>query len=61
MDDRSMDPSMPSTASGKSRSQAATQKDEKNSGQRAKEEHPEAPEPVIGMNDERGGKGKIDS
>jgi len=25
---------------------------------KAKEEHPEAPGPVIGMNDERGGKGR---
>jgi hypothetical protein len=38
------------TASG----QAITRKDEKNANQRAKDDHPEAPGPVIGMNDERG-------
>ena len=36
--------------------QAATRSDERASGQRAKEEFPEAPDgPVLGMNDERGG------
>ena len=34
---------------------AATEKDTGNNNQRAKEDHPEAPGPVIGMNDERGG------
>lgn len=38
------------TASG----QAISRKDERNSNQKAKEEHPEAPSPVIGMNEERG-------
>ena len=38
-------------------SQATSQKDQRNSNERAKKEHPEAPEPVIGMNEERGGKG----
>lgn len=35
-------------------SDAISRRDEKSSNKRAKEEHPEAPEPVIGMNDERG-------
>lgn len=35
--------------------QAATQADERNNNQRAKDENPEAPGPVLGMNDERGG------
>lgn len=44
--------------SGKEESSSATsRKDQSNSNQRAKEDHPEAPGPVIGMNDERGGKG----
>jgi hypothetical protein len=34
--------------------QAITREDERNANRRAKEEHPEAPGPVIGMNDERG-------
>jgi len=38
-------------------SAATSRRDEKDSNRRAKEEHPEAPEPVIGMNEERGGKG----
>jgi len=38
-------------------SDATSRRDEKDSNRRAKEEHPEAPEPVIGMNEERGGKG----
>lgn len=37
--------------------QATRQKDERNSTARAKQEHPEAPDVVIGMQDERGGKG----
>jgi len=42
---------------GKEGSQAISQKDERQSNKRAKEEHPEAPGPVLGMNDERGSKG----
>ena len=42
---------------GDGHSQATTQKDHGNNNQRAKEDHPEAPGPVIGMNDERGGVG----
>ena len=34
---------------------AATEKDQGNNNERAKKDHPEAPGPVIGMNDERGG------
>ena len=34
---------------------ASTEKDHKDGNQKAKEDHPEAPGPVIGMNDERGG------
>ncbi|KAI7084620.1 hypothetical protein KC356_g6592 [Hortaea werneckii] len=37
--------------------QATREKDERNSTKRAKEEFPEAPDVVIGMQDERGGKG----
>jgi len=33
------------------------EKDERNSTERAKKDHPEAPDVVIGMQDERGGKG----
>ena len=36
-------------------SQAVSRKDEGNSNERAKKDHPEAPDVVIGMNDERGG------
>jgi len=36
---------------------AISRKDERNSNEKAKEEHPEAPTPVIGMNSERGSKG----
>jgi len=36
---------------------ATRQKDERNSTSKAKKEHPEAPDTVIGMQDERGGKG----
>jgi hypothetical protein len=46
-----------SRAEGKEGSQAISQKDEGSHNKRAKEEHPEAPGPVIGMNDERGGVG----
>ncbi|KAI9678008.1 MAG: hypothetical protein M1817_005952 [Caeruleum heppii] len=38
-------------------SQAATEADQGNNNARAKKDHPEAPDVVIGMNDERGGKG----
>ena len=34
---------------------AATEKDTGNNNEQAKKDHPEAPGPVIGMNDERGG------
>ncbi|KAI9882140.1 MAG: hypothetical protein M1823_006117 [Watsoniomyces obsoletus] len=37
--------------------QSATESEARNSNERAKKDHPEAPGPVIGMNDERGGKG----
>jgi len=36
---------------------ATRQKDERNSTEKAKKDHPEAPDVVIGMQDERGGKG----
>ncbi|TKA60538.1 hypothetical protein B0A49_09969 [Cryomyces minteri] len=36
---------------------ATSQADERNSTERAKKDHPEAPDVVIGMQDERGGKG----
>lgn len=36
-------------------SQGVSEVDQNNSNQRAKKESPEAPGPVIGMNDERGG------
>lgn len=36
---------------------ATEQRDSRNSTQKAKQEHPEAPGVVIGMQDERGGKG----
>ncbi|KAI9759038.1 MAG: hypothetical protein M4579_002627 [Chaenotheca gracillima] len=42
---------------GNEQQQAAAQKDSGNNNERAKKDHPEAPSPVIGMNDERGGKG----
>ncbi|KAL1969477.1 hypothetical protein VTN77DRAFT_8915 [Rasamsonia byssochlamydoides] len=60
------DPEIESTVSGRqehvenegiadqSKSQATTQRDLGRNSKRAKEEHPAAPEPVIGMNDERG-------
>lgn len=38
-------------------SQGTTEKDSGNQNEQAKKDHPEAPGPVIGMNDERGGKG----
>ena len=42
-------------AEGSHPDSAATEKDTGNSNERAKKDHPEAPGPVIGMNDERGG------
>lgn len=36
-------------------SQATSEKDSGNQNEQAKKDHPEAPGPVIGMNDERGG------
>ncbi|EXJ83161.1 hypothetical protein A1O1_06780 [Capronia coronata CBS 617.96] len=41
---------------GKEGSQAISRKDEGNANKKAEEDHPEAPQPVIGMNDERGQK-----
>ncbi|KAL8754863.1 MAG: hypothetical protein Q9184_004982 [Pyrenodesmia sp. 2 TL-2023] len=38
-------------------SSATSQKDPGSQNEKAKQDHPEAPGPVIGMNDERGGKG----
>ncbi|MCJ1455435.1 hypothetical protein MMC28_005790 [Mycoblastus sanguinarius] len=38
-------------------SQATSEKDSGNQNEQAKKDHPEAPGPVIGMNDERGGMG----
>jgi len=38
-------------------SQAISGKDEGNHNKKAEEDHPEAPKPVIGMNDERAQKG----
>lgn len=37
--------------------QAATERGGVKHGKKAKEEHPKAPEPIIGMNDERAQKG----
>jgi len=60
------DPEIESTASGLqehvendgiadgSKSQATTRRDLGRNNKRAKDEHPAAPEPVIGMNDEKG-------
>ena len=42
-------------SSGSRGESASTEKDHKTGNQRAKKDHPEAPGPVIGMNDERGG------
>lgn len=42
-------------ASGEEKqSQASTEKDKGNQNEQAQKDHPEAPGPVIGMNDERG-------
>ncbi|KAI9848769.1 MAG: hypothetical protein M1830_007271 [Pleopsidium flavum] len=38
-------------------SAAASERDSRKDGERAKKDMPEAPGPIIGMNDERGGKG----
>ncbi|KAL6247855.1 hypothetical protein RBB50_005203 [Rhinocladiella similis] len=38
-------------------SQAISRRDESQGNKKAKQDHPEAPEPVIGMNEERGSKG----
>lgn len=40
---------------GEKGSQGLSRKDEGQNNKRAKEDHPEAPGPVLGMNDERGG------
>ena len=42
-------------AEDSSNSSATSDKDQGNNNERAKKDHPEAPGPVIGMNDERGG------
>ncbi len=42
-------------AENNKQSGAASESDARDDNKRAKEEHPEAPGPVIGMNDERGG------
>lgn len=42
-------------AGGSAQSSAASEKDHGDQNRKAKEDHPEAPGPVIGMNDERGG------
>ena len=42
-------------SSGSRGESATTEKDHKTGNQKAEEDHPEAPGPVIGMNDERGG------
>lgn len=39
---------------GKEGSQAISQKDEGSHAKKAKQDYPEAPEPILGMNDERG-------
>ncbi|KAI9845320.1 MAG: hypothetical protein M1837_004942 [Sclerophora amabilis] len=44
-------------ATGDGAQQAAVQKDTGSHNQRAEKDNPEAPKPVIGMNDERGSKG----
>ena len=41
-------------SSDEKQSQGATEKDKGNQNEQAKKDHPEAPGPVIGMNDERG-------
>ncbi|KAI9697747.1 MAG: hypothetical protein M1836_004423 [Candelina mexicana] len=44
-------------ATGDGQSSATSERDPKNDNERAQKDHPEAPGPVIGMNDERGPKG----
>ncbi|KAJ5682538.1 hypothetical protein N7462_005703 [Penicillium macrosclerotiorum] len=63
------DPSAAATAAGMkerevnegvaddSKSQGTTERGGRKHGEKAKREHPKAPEPIIGMNDERGQKG----
>ncbi|KAI9771943.1 MAG: hypothetical protein M1835_006336 [Candelina submexicana] len=41
-------------ATGDGQSSATSERDPKNDNERAQKDHPEAPGPVIGMNDERG-------
>lgn len=41
-------------SSDEKQSQATTEKDRGNQNEQAKKDHPEAPGPIIGMNDERG-------
>ena len=43
------------TADNENSSQGASERDAGNQNEQAKKDHPEAPGPVIGMNDERGG------
>lgn len=45
-------------AKGEEGSQALSRKDEGGFNKKAKDDYPEAPGPVLGMNDERGGKGR---
>ncbi|KAL1885437.1 hypothetical protein Plec18167_000931 [Paecilomyces lecythidis] len=63
------DPQMESTQSGQeerernesiadsSKSSSTTERDVNKSSERAKKDHPHAPEPIIGVNDEKGEKG----
>ena len=44
-------------ASGSEQSSATNEKDHGNQNEKAKKDHPEAPGPVLGMNDERGSVG----
>lgn len=45
------------SSKNKSGGHATEEKDSAGGKQRAKREHPEAPDPAIGMQDERGGRG----
>jgi len=45
------------TGEGTSNATSIAEKDGQNSRSKTKKEHPEAPGPIIGMEDERGGKG----
>ncbi|CEO59377.1 hypothetical protein PMG11_04053 [Penicillium brasilianum] len=40
------------------KSQSTTQRGGREEERKAKQDHPAAPEPILGMNDERGGKGR---